>query len=265
MPGFNAICFAVAYGLAAMLVLGFLTWVVSFFKANVSIVDGMWSLLIFSGGVVYALVLPVGDGPRATIVLILAALWALRLILYITWRNHGQPEDHRYQAIRARNQPHFEWKSLYLVFVLQAVLAWIVSMSLLGGIAGDSTLGLLDMTGIIVVLFGVAFETIGDWQLACFKCDPVNAGRVMDQGLWHYTRHPNYFGECCVWWGFYFIACSAGCWWWTIVSPLLMSFLLLKVSGMKLLEKDIGERRPAYRDYITRTPAFFPWFPKGGL
>ena len=260
MPDFNSIAIALACGLAAMLALGLLTWVVSFFKADVSIVDSVWSLLIFSGGVVYAAALPAA-GPRAFLVLGLAALWALRLAVYITWRNRGEPEDHRYQAIRARNQPRFEWKSLYLVFVLQAVLAWIVSLSLFAGVAGVSAPGWLDIAGTAVVLFGIAFETAGDWQLARFKCDPASAGRVMDRGLWRYTRHPNYFGEFCVWWGFYLIALAAGGWW-TIVSPVLMSVLLLKVSGVTLLEKDIGERRPAYREYVARTNAFFPGLPK---
>ncbi len=259
MPDFNSIAFVLACGLAAMLALGFVTWVVSFVKTDVSIVDSVWSLLIFSGGAVYAAALT-SDGPRATIVLALVALWALRLAVYITWRNWGEAEDHRYQAIRARNQPNFEWKSLYLVFVLQAVLAWIVSASLLAGVAGMSALGWLDFAGIVVVLFGIAFETAGDWQLARFKRNPASAGRVMDRGLWRYTRHPNYFGEFCVWWGFYLMALAAGGWW-AMLSPLLMSALLLKVSGVTLLEKDIGERRPAYRDYILRTNAFFPGLP----
>lgn len=261
MPDFSSIAFALAAGLATMLALGFATWAISFAKSDVSIVDSAWSLLVFSGAVAYAAVLP-ATGPRAALVLALAALWALRLCIYITWRNWGEPEDHRYRAIRARNQPNFEWKSLYLVFFLQALLAWIVSLSLFAGVAGGSAPGWLDGAGVVVVLFGVLFETAADWQLARFKRDPANAGRVMDRGLWRYTRHPNYFGEFCVWWGFYLIACAAGGWW-AIVSPLLMSVLLLKVSGVTLLEKDIGERRPAYRDYVARTNAFFPGLPKG--
>lgn len=260
MPEFNSMVFALACGLAAMTVLGVVTWIVSFIKTDVSIVDSVWSLLIFSGGAVYAAVLPAA-APRTTFVLALAALWALRLAVYITWRNRGEPEDHRYQAIRARNQPGFAWKSLYLVFFLQAGLAWIVSLSLLAAVAGDTRIGWLDGVGAGVVLFGLIFEAAGDWQLARFKQQPANTGKVMDRGLWRYTRHPNYFGEFCVWWGFYLIALAAGGWW-ALFSPLLMSILLLKVSGVTLLEKDIGERRPAYRDYIARTNAFFPGLPK---
>jgi steroid 5-alpha reductase family enzyme len=247
-------------GLAALLFLAAVTWLASYFKHDVSIVDSVWSLLILLAAVVYAMTLP-DTGPRATWVLVLAALWAVRLALHIAWRGWGEPEDRRYQAIRARNQPHFEWKSFYLVFVLQAVLAWIVSLPLLAALAGIGPWGWLDTVGVCVVLLGLVFETLGDAQLARFKSRPENHGRVMNTGLWRYTRHPNYFGDFCVWWGFFLIALSAGGWW-AIVSPLLMSVLLMKVSGVTLLEQDIAERRPGYRDYVARTPAFFPGWPK---
>jgi steroid 5-alpha reductase family enzyme len=256
----QSVLYAPLLGLAAMLLLAAVTWLVSYIKHDVSIVDSVWSFLILLGAVVYALTLP-NNGPRATGVLALAALWALRLAAHITWRGWGEPEDRRYQAIRARNQPHFEWKSFYLVFVLQALLAWIISLSLLAALAGASPWGWLDTVGVCVVLFGFLFETLGDAQLARFKADAANRGRVMNSGLWRYTRHPNYFGDFCVWWGFFLIALSAGAWW-AIVSPLLMSVLLIKVSGAALLEKDIAERRPGYRDYIERTPVFFPGWPK---
>jgi steroid 5-alpha reductase family enzyme len=246
--------------LAALAALAFCTWLVSLAKRDVSIVDSVWSLMILLAAAVYALLLPQA-GDRTGVVLALTALWALRLAGYITWRNHGAGEDRRYQDIRARNQPHFEWKSLYLVFGLQAVLAWLVSLSLLAAMTGMGAWGWLDTLGVAVVLFGIAFETLGDAQLAAFKSNPQNHGHVMDSGLWRYTRHPNYFGEFCVWWGFYLMALSAGAWW-ALVSPLLISVLLLKVSGVTLLEKDIGERRPAYRDYVARTNAFFPGRPK---
>jgi steroid 5-alpha reductase family enzyme len=246
--------------LVALAALAFCTWLVSLAKRDVSIVDSVWSLMILLAAAVYALALP-QTGDRAGVVLALTALWALRLAGYITWRNHGAGEDRRYQDIRARNQPHFEWKSLYLVFGLQAVLAWLVSLSLLAAMVGVRAWGWLDTLGVAIVVFGIAFETLADAQLAAFKAKPENHGRVMDSGLWRYTRHPNYFGEFCVWWGFYLMALSAGAWW-ALVSPLLMSVLLLKVSGVMLLEKDIAERRPAYRDYVARTNAFFPGRPK---
>jgi steroid 5-alpha reductase family enzyme len=252
--------FAAACGLAATLALAIATWVASLVKRDVSIVDSMWSVLIVAAGIAYVTILPQASA-RTMVALVLAVLWALRLSIYITWRNWGEAEDHRYQAIRRRNDPGFAIKSIYLVFALQAVLAWIVSMSLLVTAASPRPMDWMDAPGIVLVLFGLVFEAIGDQQLARFKSDPANRGHVMDRGLWRFTRHPNYFGEFCVWWGFYLLAASAGGRG-AIVSPLLMSVLLLKVSGVGLLEKDIGERRPAYRDYIARTNAFFPGPPK---
>jgi len=251
---------ATGSALFAMLVLVFLAWLVSIYKNDVSIVDSVWSLLMLLSAGIYAALLP-GPSDRTVWVVVLAAIWALRLAGHITWRSWGEPEDRRYQEIRARNQPHFKWKSLYLVFVLQAVLAWIVSLSLLAAMAGTSAWGWLDTLGVCIVAGGVMFEAVSDWQLASFKAAADSHGRVMDRGLWRYTRHPNYFGEFCVWWGFYLLALSAGGWW-AIVSPVLMSLLLLKVSGVTLLEKDIIGRRPAYRDYVARTNAFFPGRPK---
>ena len=140
-------------------------------------------------------------------------------------------------------------------------LACIFSLPFLGAVSGAAPLGLLDAAGLLLWATGLFFEAVGDWQLARFKADPANRGQVMDRGLWRYTRHPNYFGDFCVWWGFYLLAASAGAWW-SIPGPLLMSLLLLKVSGVSLLEKDIGERRPAYAQYVRRTNAFFPGVPR---
>ena len=246
--------------LALLGVAAVLTWLASIPLRNVSIVDSLWGVMIALAAWVYALATP-QTGPREGLVLVLVSLWMLRLSGYITRRNHGHGEDRRYQAIRARNQPHFTFKSLYLVFGLQAVLAWIIAWPLMAAMAGPEPLGWLDALGVALWLFGIGFEAGADQQLARFKADPANAGRVMDQGLWRYSRHPNYFGEFCVWWGVWLLALAAGGAW-TLISPLLMSFLLLKVSGVALLEQDIGERRPAYRDYIARTSAFFPWPPR---
>ena len=242
--------------LAVLLIMALTGWIVSVIKRDVSIVDSLWSLFFLAAAVVY-LLHSEQAGPRAFLTLALVTIWAIRLAGHITWRNLGRPEDHRYQAIRRNNEPHFRWKSLYIVFGLQGVLAWIVSIPLLAAIASPRAIGMLDFLGVAVWLVGFVFESVADWQLARFKARPENRGQVMDCGLWHYTRHPNYFGEFCIWWGFYFIALGAGGWW-SVISPLLMSFLLLRVSGVALLEKDITERRPAYREYIARTNAFFP-------
>jgi steroid 5-alpha reductase family enzyme len=246
--------------LVLLLGMGVLTWLLSIPLRNVSIVDSLWSLLIAAAGICYALEANTLT-TRSWLVLALLIVWALRLSLYITVRNHGAGEDRRYQAIRARNEPHFAFKSLYLVFGLQAALAWIVSLPLLAALRSTRALGWVDYVGALAVLTGLLWETVGDAQLARFKADPANRGQVMDRGLWRFSRHPNYFGECCVWWGFFFIALSCGGWW-AMVSPVLMTLLLLKVSGVGLLEKDIAERRPAYHDYVARTNAFLPWIPK---
>ncbi len=241
-----------------MLVIGaaVLTWLLSLYLRNVAIVDTLWSVLFALLAWTYALE-QTQLGLRAEWILLLVTLWALRLSIHITQRNWGHPEDRRYQAIRARNQPHFALKSLYLVFVLQALLAWIISLPLLGAIASREPLTVLDYVGSALWLVGFVFEAGGDWQLARFKATPGNEGKVMDRGFWGLTRHPNYFGDFCVWWGLYLTALSAGAWW-SLPGPLLMSVLLLRVSGVALLEKDIGERRPQYAEYTRRTNAFFP-------
>ena len=248
-------------GFAVILTVAGITWVVSVRKHDVSIVDSLWPLLFLIAAVTYAAAVP-QPGPRMTLVLVLVGLWAFRLASYLTWRNWGTPEDRRYQVIRRHNEPHFALKSLYLIFGLQGALAWIISLPLLAAIAAPRPVTGLDYAGVALWVLGFGFESAGDWQLARFKSIPSNDGRVMDQGLWRYTRHPNYFGDCCIWWGFYLIGLAAGGWW-SAVGPLLMSFLLLRVSGVALLERDISERRPAYRDYMLRTNAFFPGAPKG--
>ncbi|MET0378866.1 MAG: DUF1295 domain-containing protein [Spongiibacteraceae bacterium] len=246
--------------LAALALLGVLLWLVSLRKQDVSIIDSAWSLFQLIAALIYFANLP-AVAARATLVLALVAVWSLRLAGYITWRNWGHPEDHRYRAMRARNQPHFEWKSLYLVFGLQALLAWLLSVPSLIAMTDTAPLAWPDYAGALLFIVGFGFESIGDFQLARFKREAKNRHQVMATGLWRYTRHPNYFGEFCMAWGLYVIACATGGWW-TVFAPLLITFLLLKVSGVALLEKDIGERRPAYRDYIATTNAFFPGWPR---
>jgi steroid 5-alpha reductase family enzyme len=247
-------------GLSVAVVVAVLTWLLSLERHDVSIVDSVWSimfmLLAFSNAAATS-----HWGPRSRLILVLVTVWALRLSIYITWRNRGHGEDRRYQAIRARNQPNFEVKSFYLVFGFQALLAWVISLPLHGAILGDGVLRPADAIGATLWLVGFVFEAGGDWQLARFKSNPANRGRVMDRGFWRFTRHPNYFGEFCMWWGFYAIAAAAGAWW-SVVGPALMSVLLLRVSGVTLVEKDIGERRPQYADYVRRTNAFFPGWPR---
>ncbi|MDH4072754.1 MAG: DUF1295 domain-containing protein [Gammaproteobacteria bacterium] len=245
--------------LALLALFGLAGWFVSLVIRDVSIVDSQWSIMFVIAAVTYQQT--TATGPRAALVLLLVTTWAIRLAGYITWRNRGQGEDYRYQEIRRRNAPHFAMKSLIIVFGLQAMLAWLISLPLLAAITGSRPIGILDIAGVSLWIVGFVFEALGDLQLARFRADPANRGKVLNRGLWSLTRHPNYFGDFCVWWGFYLLALSAGGWW-SIVSPLIMSFLLLRVSGVAMLEKDIGDRRPDYADYVANTNAFFPGLQK---
>lgn len=245
---------------AAMVALAVGMWLLSVKLRDVSIVDSAWSIFFLLFALVF--VWRQGDRSVATLAMLaLIAAWALRLSIYITWRNHGHGEDRRYQAIRARNQPNFAFKSLYLVFLLQAVLAFVIAMPLLPALNGANDANLVTWLGIAVAAFGLLFETVGDAQMARFKADPASAGQVMDRGLWRYTRHPNYFGESVFWWGVWIASASLGGAW-TVFSPLLMTFLLLRVSGVPLLEADLKQRRPAYAEYLRTTSSFVPWPPK---
>jgi steroid 5-alpha reductase family enzyme len=236
-------------------------WVVSLRRRDASIVDIYWGV----GFAQIALIAcALGDGwpPRKALSAALTVVWGVRLGAYLLWRNWGHGEDYRYQAMRRVHGARFGVVSLYSVFGLQAALMWLVSLPVqrTQWSPGPPGFGLLDGLGTALWAIGLACEAIGDWQLARFKADP-HRGQVMDRGLWRYTRHPNYFGDACVWWGLYLIAAAGGAWW-TIVSPLLMTVLLLKVSGVAMLERTIAKRRPAYADYAARTSRFVPWPPK---
>ncbi|MGH7895049.1 MAG: DUF1295 domain-containing protein [Candidatus Binatia bacterium] len=237
-------------------------WVVSLRTKDVSIVDIYWG----PGFVVVANVAALtgaGTDPRRLLVLLLVSGWGLRLGGYLFWRNRGRGEDFRYAAMRRRIGPRFGLVSLVTVFLLQATLMWVVSWPVQWAVAVPSppSLGLLDAVGVALWAVGLLFEAGGDLQLARFKADPTSAGRVMDRGFWRYTRHPNYFGDACVWWGLYALACGADGWW-TLPGPVVMSVFLMRVSGVPMLERSLVKRRPGYAEYVARTSAFFPWPPR---
>lgn len=250
--------------LAGILIMMTILWLISIKLHNVSIVDLFWGLGFMVTGIYYYLVTTGGYAPRKIIVLILVCIWGMRLSLYLIRRNHGKGEDIRYRAFRKHYGEHrYWWISFFQTFLFQGVIMWFVSAPLLGASFSveNSGLSFLDITGTFLCLFGIIFETTGDLQLAAFKQKTENEGKVMRSGLWKYTRHPNYFGESLVWWGFGLISVSAGiCW--PLASSAFMTFLLLKVSGVSLLDKTMVERKPSYQDYIETTSGFFPWISK---
>lgn len=237
-----------------------LVWLASVWRRDVSIVDLFW-------GVGFILIgwrtLSVADASPLSYLLVAAVTaWGLRLSGYLTWRNWGKPEDSRYARMRDRGGSWFPITSLAMVFWLQALLTWIVALPLQMGILAGGKIGAVATAGFVVWLAGLAFETLGDYQLALFKADATNRGKVMDRGLWGYTRHPNYFGDFLIWWGIYIVSTQAGFVWWTVIGPLVMSVLLMRVSGVALLESSLKSRLDGYDEYVRRTNAFFPWAPQ---
>lgn len=240
----------------------FVLWLLSLTRRDASIIDPFWG----AGFVIVAWFAYVSNSPvtgRVWILVWLTTMWGLRLALFLLWRKLGHGEDRRYAAMRAHHGRRFWWISFFTVFLLQGVILWFVSLPIQVAAVKNApaTLGWLDAAGIATWCLGLCFEAVGDWQLWRFQADPKNAGRVLDRGLWRFTRHPNYFGDFCVWWGLYLVA-TAGGGFWTIGSPLLMSLLLLRVSGVTLLERTIKQRRPEYAAYQLRTNAFFPGPPR---
>lgn len=255
--------FIEVYGIALLVILSLMTlvWLVSLLLSNSSIVDIIWGTGFVIAGWVYFAFTPDGFLLRKWLISILVTLWGLRLSLYILWRNWGKPEDFRYQKMRQEAGKRWWWQSYFQVFVLQGLLMWLISAPLLAAqhSSAPTNLTMFDFIGLALWAVGFFFEAVGDLQLARFKANPANKGKVLDAGVWRYTRHPNYFGDSAQWWGYYLIGASAGGWW-TIFSPILMTLLLLRVSGVALLEKTL-ETRPGYKEYVEKTSAFIPWFP----
>jgi len=248
-----------------LVILGLMTllWLVSLILKNASIVDIFWG----TGFVVVAwasfFLTPDGFLPRKQLLLLLVTLWGLRLSTHILLRNWGKPEDFRYQAWRKQNGASWWWRSFFKVFFLQGVLMWVISTPLLAAQLRPlpDRLIWLDFLAVLVWLIGFFFEAVGDYQLTRFRANPANKGQVLQTGVWRYTRHPNYFGDATQWWAYFLIALAAGGWW-TIFSPIIMTTLLLRVSGVALLEKSLAVEKPGYKEYVEKTSAFIPWFPR---
>lgn len=253
---------AALLGVVAALGLMLIVWLASLRLRDASLVDRFWG----TGFVLLAWVYWFTAGaPAAGLFMVLpVTLWGLRLSAYLSWRNWGHGEDYRYREMRDKHGSRFPWVSLWTVFMLQGALMWLIAMPLVYGARvpeGDALIAPLAAVGLVVWAFGFVWESVADVQLARFKADPDNRGRVMDRGVWRYSRHPNYFGEIVLWWGFFLIGAAAGGWW-TLVSAALMTFLLMRVSGVTLLEKKLNETRPEYGDYMARTNTLLPGSPR---
>lgn len=239
------------------------TWVVSLIVKNASIVDIVWGAGFVVVAWSVALTVDGGLDSRTALILAMTTVWGLRLAGYLAWRNHGKPEDYRYRAMRKRWGSRFPIVSLGTVFAFQGLMMWIVSLPVqLGQADATPDLGPVAAVGVIAWLVGLFFEVVGDAQLSRFKADPANVGTVMDRGLWRYTRHPNYFGDACVWWGIALVAAETGSGAWGLIGALVMTVLLRRVSGVTLLEKSLVKRRAGYSDYIARTSPFVPRPPR---
>ncbi len=238
-----------------------LLWLLSLALKNASIVDIFWGI----GFIVIAWIgFSYGYGylPRNQWMCVMVPFWGLRLALHIGIRNWSKPEDFRYAKWREENGTRWWWVSFFKVFLLQGVLMWFISAPILAAQTDrfPTNLTPLDLVGAIVWLIGFAIEMLADLQLTRFKLNQANKGKIHTTGLWKFSRHPNYFGESLVWWGIYIIALAAGAWW-TIFSPILITWLLLRVSGVAMLEQTMRSK-PGYEEYMWKTSAFFPWFPK---
>ncbi len=252
--------------MAAMVAL----WGVSVAIRDVSFIDAVWAYGMVGLALVSAwrIGAPAEVSATGWLIVALTSLWGLRLgtHLLLRWRRLGR--DPRYDRILGRamdkNGWSFAFASLVIVFLLQGPLLWFVSLPAQVGILASAGQGITPLVwlGAALALTGIAFETIGDAQLEAFRKDPASKGQVMDKGLWRYTRHPNYFGDACAWWGIWLVSASIGASLWTIASPILLTWMLNKWSGAPILEKGLKKTRPGYADYVARTSGFVPWWPR---
>jgi steroid 5-alpha reductase family enzyme len=248
---------------AGMAIFGLMSllWLISLAIKDASIVDIFWGAGFVLAAWVYFSLTPEGFLPRKLLSAGLVSVWGLRLSLHIARRNLGKGEDYRYQNWRRQHGASWWYVSLFQVFLLQGALMWLISLPLLAAQTGAQGLNWLDGLGLLAWLVGFGFEAIGDWQLSQFRADPANKGKLFTGGLWRYTRHPNYFGDAAVWWGLGLMALAAGGWW-SLLSPVVMTILLVRVSGASLLEEKLRVSKPGYAEYIATTSGFLPWLPK---
>ena len=250
-------------GLLLIISLMTFLWILSVYLRNVSIVDLFWglgfiivnALYIFSSEVINI---------RQIVLFVMVAIWGLRLSIYLAWRNIGKGEDFRYREFRRKfGESNYWWISYFQTFLLQGILMWIISVTLYGVSvsSNETSLNIIDFIGILIWIIGFIFEAGGDFQMAKFKMNLLNKGKVLNTGFWRFTRHPNYFGDAAVWWGYGLLCIASGSPWY-IIGSIIMTLLIIKVSGVALLEKTLKNQKPEYFAYIQKTNSFFPWFPK---
>ena len=245
------------HALLINLLFAFGGWLLSLKKNNVTHVDIMWSLFFVLNALYFYTVFT--PSLRSTLILFLVLLWGLRLSIYLAIRNWGKSEDARYLKIRQNNEPNFRYKSVYIIFGFQSILAWIVGSILFMAIENDHPLTWLDSLGLLITLCGIIYESIADYQLMQFKNDIKNRGKLLQSGLWKLSRHPNYFGEILVWWGFFITTLVTGIHF-NLIAPLLMTFLILRFSGVTLLEANLIKKFNGYDDYQKKVNTIIPRF-----
>jgi len=249
--------------LLALLALVALLWLWSLKRGDASVIDVFWG-----AGFVVAAWIALGWGggsPRALLLAALVTLWGGRLALHLGARNRREGEDARYAAMREERGAGFRWFSLYGIYLPQALGLWVIALPIQAVLLSGGAAPWNGFDGLALGLWGVgfAFEAVADEQLRRFKADPANRGRVLERGLWRYSRHPNYFGECLIGWAHFGFALAAG--WehaWSVLSPLLLTYLLLRVTGVSPLEAHLRAHKPGYADYAARTSPFVPRPPR---
>lgn len=264
MPDFLTILIVNAGVVLALFVVA---WAICVAMRDCTPVDSLWGLGM--GFVAVSTFLQTGGGtPRRVVLTAICVAWSLRLGGYLLWRWRDHGPDRRYVRMMDKAKVERGWGYGYaafrLVFLLQMPLLWLVCLPVqLGQIQAEpAQLGAVGLAGAAIAVIGLIFETVADLQLVRFKKNPANEGAVMDRGLWRYTRHPNYFGDACVWWGLWLIAAETGLGAWTIISPVLITFLLTRWSGVPTTEGRMRRRKPGYEDYVARTSGFIPMPPK---
>ena len=252
---------------AAVLVgLFVILWLITLKTRDVTPVDSVWALgMVLLGWASFAQT--GGDPERKLLMMALCTIWGVRLGGYLLWRWRDHGPDRRYQTMFAKAKEHKGWDfgkaSLRLVYLIQAPLLFVVCLPVqLGQLDPTPSVGTVGMIGAILAIVGIVFESVGDWQLAMFRKNPANQGKVLATGLWRYTRHPNYFGDACTWWGLYLIGAESGTGLWALPGPILLTYTLVKWSGVPTVEGRMKRKKPDYEDYVRRTSGFVPWLPR---